>query len=228
MSIIIMKYGDEVVDKYPLTEGQTLTIGRKESNDIVVEALIVSGSHAKIDFMDEGFLVTDLRSKNGTYVNGERVTSQWLKNGDVVTIGKHQLILNVSEDDGMDFEIEEDELGKTMILESKEELQEAEGSGPPAVLSFLKGGQGEIPLDKKLLKIGKDFSNDIVISGGFTVGQTAATISRMPDGFYLSYVGGMSKPKLNGKPVSGSRLLSDFDNIEIGAAKLQFFIKEQK
>ena len=113
-----------------------------------------------------------------------------------------------------------------------------EFDGPVDRREFLAGFDGrldplvmigdDVELTKKLTKIGKDFSNDIVISGGFTVGQTAATISKMPDGFYLSYVGGMSKPKLNGKPVSGSRLLTDFDNIEIGSAKFQFFIKEQK
>lgn len=224
MSMLVLKLGNEVLGKYPIEKGQTLTLGRKQGNDIVVETLIVSGTHAKIEFLEEGFLVTDLRSKNGTYVNGERVASQWLKNGDVITVGKHKLTLLVSGMDGMSIEdeSEEGELSKTMVLDQP---QQGDSKLPNATLSFLKGGQGEVPLTKKLTKIGKDFSNDVVISGGFTVGQTAATISKLPDGYYLSYVGGMSKPKLNGKAVSDSKLLQEFDVIEIGSAKVQFVIK---
>ncbi len=92
------------------------------------------------------------------------------------------------------------------------------------VLSILKGGKGEVVLTKKLIKIGKDFSNDIVIKG-LTIGQTAATISRLPGGYYLNYVSGLSKPKVNGESVSGSQVLGEFDIIEIGSLKMEFFLK---
>ena len=45
------------------------------------------------------------------------------------------------------------------------------------VLSFLSGAEGEVELIKKLTKIGKNASSDIVVSG-LTIGQTAATISK--------------------------------------------------
>jgi len=54
------------------------------------------------------------------------------------------------------------------------------------------------------------------------VGLTAVTISKRPDGYYLSYVGGMSKPKINDKPIKHSIILNDLDVIEIGPAKMQF------
>jgi hypothetical protein len=54
------------------------------------------------------------------------------------------------------------------------------------------------------------------------VGQTALTISKRPDGYYLSYVGGMSKPKINDKTIKHSSILNDLDIIDIGPAKLQF------
>ena len=62
MSMMVLKLGNEVLGKYPIEKGQTLTLGRKQGNDIVVETLIVSGTHAKVEFLEEGFLVTDLRS----------------------------------------------------------------------------------------------------------------------------------------------------------------------
>jgi len=111
-----------------------------------------------------------------------------------------------------------------------EETQVMKG-GPAAptigVLSFLAGGEGEVVLAKKLIKIGKDSSSDIVV-GGLTVAKTAATISRRPKGYYLSYVGGMAKPKVNGEVVKESVLLNEFDTIEIGSAKMQLVNKAIK
>ena len=93
------------------------------------------------------------------------------------------------------------------------------------VLSFLKGGSGEVELRKKLSKIGKDPSNDIVV-GGFMMGKTAATISKRPSGYYVNFVEGMIKPKINGKTVKDSMQIKEFDTLEIGSAKMEFILKE--
>ncbi|MFP4390668.1 MAG: FHA domain-containing protein, partial [Desulfococcaceae bacterium] len=95
---------------------------------------------------------------------------------------------------------------------------------PLGVLSFLAGGEGEVELAKKLTKIGKNASSDIVVSG-LTMGQTAATISKRPNGYYLSYVGGMAKPRVNGETVKDSVILKQFDTIELGSLKMQFIFK---
>ena len=57
------------------------------------------------------------------------------------------------------------------------------------------------------------------------MGQTACTISQRPNGYSLSFVEGMTKPKVNGQQVKESVMLNEFDNIEIGNVKLQFFFK---
>ena len=61
---------------------------------------------------------------------------------------------------------------------------------------------------------------------GFFIGATAATISRRPDGYYLSRAGGMAKPRINGQTVQMSVLLQNLDLIQIGPVKLKFFLKE--
>jgi len=81
-----------------------------------------------------------------------------------------------------------------------------------------------VEIKKKLFKIGKSVSSDLVVSG-LMVGQTSATISKRPNGYSLSYVEGMSKPKVNGNAVKESVMLKEFDVIEIGSAKLQFVLK---
>ncbi len=224
MATLKLVFEGNVLSEHSLQLGKTLTIGRRNTNDVVIENLVVSGSHAKIDALDEGYLLTDLRSKNGTFVNESPINSCWLQDGDVIRIGKHTLAIALDEGDAFSLADGDDNMDQTMVFGQAEFRQQAGPVGAPAMLTFLKGGQGEIPLTKKLIKIGKDFSNDIVISG-FTVGQTAATISKLPEGYFLSYVGGLSKPKINGKAVTESQRLDEFDIIEIGSAKMEFVLK---
>ena len=116
---------------------------------------------------------------------------------------------------------------RDMMAKSTPEMPtpEAPQKGPRGVLTYLSGGDAEIILDKKLIKIGKDSASDIVVSG-LGIGQTAATISRRPNGYYLSYVSGISKLKVNGEVVKESIQLKEFDVIELGSVKMQFFTKE--
>jgi hypothetical protein len=78
-------------DRYPLL-GSLTTLGRDESADIVVDDPGVSRRHSEIRVTTDGpHLVTsirDLNSTNGTFVNGERITSQRLDDGDRLTLGR--------------------------------------------------------------------------------------------------------------------------------------------
>jgi pSer/pThr/pTyr-binding forkhead associated (FHA) protein len=222
------------IREYKIERGQSVSIGRLDSNDVVIENLAVSGHHAKIDWAGNGFLLTDLKSKNGTFVNDQLAISHWLKHGDVITIGKHVLIFEYDPGESRP-EKGEQKMGETMVMDTGKYrsmlaknissiASQAADTEKLGVLSFLSGGDGEIELSKKLTKIGKNASSDIVLKG-LLVGQTAATISKRPDGYYLSYVGGFSKPKVNGKAVKESTSLKQFDIIEIGSAKMQFIHK---
>ena len=92
MPKLTLKFKDTKINEFLLEQGRNITIGRRESNVIVIENLAVSGMHAKIDPIDKGYLLTDLKSKNGTFVNGQLVATHWLGHGDTVSIGKHTLV----------------------------------------------------------------------------------------------------------------------------------------
>ncbi len=66
-------------------------IGRGEGNDIVLNDPAVSTEHAKVKFENEKFVLYDLASTNGTYVNGNKITKQELKDGDTVTFARVQM-----------------------------------------------------------------------------------------------------------------------------------------
>lgn len=67
----------------------TITLGRDTSNSIPVNDLSASRHHAELKMTPQGlWVVTDLNSTNGTFVNGQKIVSQQLYAGDVITIGK--------------------------------------------------------------------------------------------------------------------------------------------
>jgi pSer/pThr/pTyr-binding forkhead associated (FHA) protein len=97
MPIITIRFKDKKIRDYPLAVGQTCTIGRKSSNDIVIDNLAVSGNHARIESVSTTFVIRDLDSTNGTFVNKKKVSLYNLRHGDVLLIGKHELIFDRSD-----------------------------------------------------------------------------------------------------------------------------------
>jgi pSer/pThr/pTyr-binding forkhead associated (FHA) protein len=83
---------DLVLKEYFLSDGANLTIGRVQGNDIVLEDLTVSRLHATIAVEGRKLLVSDEGSKNGIMLNGTRVLSAELYDGDIVRIGQNYTI----------------------------------------------------------------------------------------------------------------------------------------
>ncbi|MFG3257283.1 FHA domain-containing protein [Streptomyces sp. NPDC048172] len=65
-----------------------LTFGRKAANSVVIREESISRFHAEVRREGHGFVLYDLGSSNGTFVNGERTTSRVLQPGDLITIGE--------------------------------------------------------------------------------------------------------------------------------------------
>ena len=100
MPKLTLKFKNNLIQTYNIAAGRSVTIGRLENNDIVIENLAVSGHHAKIDSVGDGYLLTDLQSKNGCFVNEKMVASHWLSHGDIVSIGKHMLQFSFKKGNG--------------------------------------------------------------------------------------------------------------------------------
>jgi pSer/pThr/pTyr-binding forkhead associated (FHA) protein len=234
MPILRLKFKDTAIGDYQLQRGLSLTIGRRKNNNVVIENLAVSGHHAKIDSVGDGFVLIDLQSKNGSFVNEKIVNTHWLKGGDVINIGKHSLCFSYTEDEKIPAD-GSDKIEKTMVMDTSQyrsmmkkskpdvpkPLIRGDDNGTAGNLDFLSGGIGKIHLMQETTKIGKQPDCDILVKG-LWVGKTAAVISKRSDGIYLSYIGGLSKPRINDKTVKGPVMLNDFDIIDIGSVKLQF------
>ena len=64
------------------------TIGRSPENDLVVDDPSTSSKHATLDHSTNGLLLTDLNSTNGTFLNGTRISSSIVAEGDLITFGQ--------------------------------------------------------------------------------------------------------------------------------------------
>jgi len=217
------KLGEFILDK------EVMTIGRKEDNDIRIENLAVSGHHAKLLTIFEDSFLEDLNSTNGTYVNGNPIDKHPLRNGDVITIGKHELrYINDSvgaEDDGE----------KTILIRKPEPQIAAQASTTSnhsveyqpngvsntafekAKLQILNGsGAGrELPLVKTSVKLGK-------------TGAGIVQINKRPDGHFIvclhtSEEG--TRPRVNGEEIGPRAIkLENHDVIEINRLKIEYFL----
>jgi pSer/pThr/pTyr-binding forkhead associated (FHA) protein len=235
MPRLILTFNKQVIKEYPFLK-DSITIGRDDDNGIVIDNLAVSTYHAKIDKVGSDYIVTDLQSTNGTFVNDEKVVSHKLTHGDNIIIGKHVILFvaseKVTEAGAVD---KKGELDKTMMLDTakqKELLAKQQVAPKPpgkiGVVSFINGSElGDIKLKKKLTKIGKGDTSEIRLSGVF-MGSTAATISKRPSGYTITFTGGRTKLKVNGEVVKDSVALKDFDTIELGPYKFQFYQKTVK
>jgi pSer/pThr/pTyr-binding forkhead associated (FHA) protein len=77
-----------------LLDRDRTTAGRNPKNDIFLDDATVSRFHAEFLRQDGRFVVRDLGSLNGTYVQHERVAEQVLGSGDEVRIGKFRMVFH--------------------------------------------------------------------------------------------------------------------------------------
>jgi FHA domain-containing protein len=72
----------------------TLTVGRHPDCDVILDDITVSRRHALLLFRDGAWILRDLKSLNGTAVNGVSVTRCQLRPGDHLALGEHHLVVD--------------------------------------------------------------------------------------------------------------------------------------
>jgi hypothetical protein len=83
---LIVIYGAHLGKQYHMGPKRML-IGRTDRSDIVIDDSSVSREHASIERKDGRFILEDLKSTNGTFINGEVVDVRVLNHGDKIRIG---------------------------------------------------------------------------------------------------------------------------------------------
>jgi hypothetical protein len=181
------------------------TLGRKPGNDIVLDTMVVSGSHCAFDLVGVAdVFLQDLGSTNGTYVNDRMVKERTrLHDGDVIAIGPYRIkYLQASEDPGSSF-------GGTQML----------SVDPPqlhASLAVMNGSSAglEMPVVKAVTTFGKP-------------GVCVVSVAHRRGGFFVTHLGGTTTPLLNGTPFGAEPVqLTDSDVLELAGTRMRFQLRE--
>lgn len=90
-ALLVVRRGPNAGSRFLLDQDVT-TVGRHPESDIFLDDVTVSRRHAEFHRVEGGFLVRDVGSLNGTYVNRERIDEAVLASGDEVQIGKFRLL----------------------------------------------------------------------------------------------------------------------------------------
>jgi pSer/pThr/pTyr-binding forkhead associated (FHA) protein len=196
--------GVEIKHVY-LTKDRT-TLGRKAGNDIVLDNLVVSGSHCAFELKGlADVYIEDLGSTNGTFVNNKRVKRQQLNDGDTIAIGHFRIqFLTASGESGF---------GQTTAFDSM-----LMGAAPlQASFRVLNGSSSglEVPVVKAVTTFGKP-------------GVTVVAVSHRRTGFFVAHLDGDVVPTLNGQALKPDPvLLSDGDVLELAGTRMEFRLTGQ-
>jgi len=249
MARLLLSLDGQVLAEYNMSK-ERYTVGRLQDNDIRIDNPTISGHHSLvINILNDSFL-EDLNSTNGTYVNGRLIKKHALQNGDVVTVGRHQLrFLDGTAD-------EEDEFASTMVIERQAGGMEAlakaaamsasvhadsnassssnSGAAPSAAARPAGAEPAAKPLAIAKVQVlnGSFAGREITLNKALTTlgrpGAQVVAITRRADGYHLVQVENTSdkdQPKLNGQDLGPqARKLADNDVIEIIGIKMGFFM----
>lgn len=98
-ALLVVKRGPNAGSRF-LLDRETTSAGRHPDSDIFLDDVTVSRRHAEFRREGNDFVVVDVGSLNGTYVNREPVDTSVLANGDEVQIGKFRLVFLTGPVDG--------------------------------------------------------------------------------------------------------------------------------
>ncbi len=210
-TIIVMRE-DKPVDQIEI-ETDRISIGRRAECDVPIKDPAVSGNHAEIEFVGNGYILRDLGSTNGVHVKGKQIKEHALKNDDLITIGEHQLRILITDN------TPPKKKAKPKVEQDVTEIRTQAPSKPAQVDGYLKiiaGGEpGEtLKLDEALTTIGEP-------------GVQVAAVSKRPQGHFIIHVdGGKDRnktPVVNGEEIGfKSRKLEVGDLVEVAEMKLEY------
>ncbi len=198
-----------------LTEGATASIGRLESNDICIKEQHVSRQHAVVNYRDGIFLVTDLGSANGVWVNDHRVNDPYpLASGDEIRLYVPTLTFDavLNEEDAT--------TGATVITALM-----TSGGGRLLITNGPQEGTN-IPLLGSVITVGRATTKadwEICLQDP-SVSRPHARFEMQEAGVWVLYdLGSANGTLINGTPVTEKgRMLRDGDVITFGATLTLF------
>jgi predicted component of type VI protein secretion system len=223
-----------------------MTIGRQSDNGLVIDNPAVSSHHACVFRDRDEFVVEDLQSTNGTFVNDSRVVRQTLHHGDVLVVGRQKLTFDqgASGDTApSESELHSSTQGETVFVDKQEHQRllnivmnaeahardtQAAATAPQGRLGTLRVVAGpadrpEYVLESHTSLIGRARWTTIRLKGWFKP-RVAVAITRNQQGYVATLLRG--RMLVNEQPMNGRHDLRDGDVLHVGGLTLAFGFKD--
>jgi pSer/pThr/pTyr-binding forkhead associated (FHA) protein len=237
MPKLLLKFNAAVIKEVAM-EKESISIGRKPDNDIVIDNPAISGHHCKLTLEGGGYYVEDLDSTNGTFVNEKRIKKSGLHHNDVVGLAKHAVVF-LNETEAAADSAPKPSSDATMVITPQKQAElvaassaaaKPAGAEKTAWLRVLKGAvdAGEYELKGMSTYIGKSDRVQVQIKGSGLFGsapEVAASVHRKPEGYMLVAVT-EGYPVVNGAKVAGSVVLKEGDMIDCGSTTMIFELRD--
>ena len=120
---LVLRFDGQDVQEFVLDK-QDITIGRTADNDIAIDNLAISGHHATVYNTASGAELVDMKSTNGTFVNDNKIERHHLQDGDIISVGKHQLLFFADAAYGVPGTDEQSEATVMMSADFQQQLQQ--------------------------------------------------------------------------------------------------------
>ncbi|MBN1963923.1 MAG: FHA domain-containing protein [Anaerolineae bacterium] len=206
--------------EFVLMEGATASIGRSPSNDICIPERHVSRRHAVISYRDGIFIISDLGSANGTYVNNQKLTDPFpLASGDAIRLFVPELEFSAV----VTAEEQETATRKGTLI-----VPVAAGGRPTLVVTSGPQEGAEYPLIGDSLEIGRATAGATwaISLQDRAVSRPHARLDFDGDVWRITDLNSANGTLVEGVPVTGedARALADGDVLTLGQTMLLFRI----
>lgn len=201
--------------------GAQISIGRDASNGIVVQDGRVSRRHASLEWDGAGWVVIDLGSANGTFVNGASVERVILRPGDLVRVGDSVLRYEATQGLPAAAAVRIDSAAELEATLASATLSAtvSELSMAPRLTVYADGRTWTAPMPGEVLNIGRQADNDLVLDLA-RVSRRHARIERRGDAFVLRDLESTNGTFVAGKRLEQEQFLRPGDTISVGGAQL--------
>lgn len=198
------------------------TIGRKAGNDLPIDDHTVSGHHARIVKVQAVYFLEDLKSTNGSSVNGARVDRHQLRDSDVITIGQHRIIFQEPAAPTAAAPAPSPAVDETMVISGRESSVSAASLAAKVVVTHGSTDRPEYLLNKPVSSIGSQQGAAIRLTGWFAP-KSAAQIIHRGGAYFVSLAQGGKTLLVNGQDVTGQQQLKNGDHIQVAGVSLTFY-----
>jgi len=229
--LLVVTFGSNVIESRRLDK-EEISIGREDTNDIVLNNPSISRRHSVIRVSDGIVSVKDLGSVNGTFINNVKMDEAVLDIGDEIVVGKYMIKLKSEKtlDPELDLSFQSSEQGKSIDVETfrvddktRKKMLERYQSGEDInfpVLNLSNNKQIKITEDNFLIGRGSD--SNLKLKGNFIKDIHVKIIKLSSTSYKMISMGSLFSPvRVNGKKTK-EKILRHGDVIEIGEEKIVF------